>query len=127
MIDQLFKPPMPKYMYQQTSIFRDFPFSLSLPASDVYTSWMSQSDESVLIQGVIECLIPKDNGWIILDYKTDHTEQKTKEELIERYNVQMNLYKRAVETILRQPVKDIYLYFFSGSLTLKIPHPQLTL
>src|SRR5699024_6994062 len=126
-IEQFFKTPIAKYMCQQTSIYREVPFSLSLPASDVYTSWMSQSDESVLIQGVIDCLIPKDDGWIILDYKTDDTEQKTKEELIERYNVQMNLYKRAVETILRQPVKDIYLYFFSGSLTLKIHHPQLTL
>lgn len=125
-IEQFYHTPIAQYMIKQPNIHREIPFSLSVPASHVYASWSSKSDEPVLIQGVIDCLIPADDGgWIILDYKTDTIDgpvtEDVKENLIQRYDVQMKLYKTAIETIWKQPVKDIYLYFFSKSLTLQVP------
>jgi len=52
-------------------------------------------------------------GYILLDYKTDRIEPGAGEVLKERYSVQMMLYARAVETILRKPVFEKYLYSFS--------------
>ena len=124
-IEQFYQSDLANYMFQQSTIHREVPFSLSLPASEIYPTWENDVDEYVLIQGVIDCLIPKADGWIILDYKTDAIYEPVDDQLVnklsDRYRVQMNLYKRAIETIWRQPVKEIYLYFFNRSLTIKMP------
>ncbi|RKQ31304.1 helicase-exonuclease AddAB subunit AddA [Oceanobacillus halophilus] len=112
-------------MKESTSIRREVPFSLTLPASDVYAAW-SSTEERVLIQGVIDCLIPWEDGWIILDYKTDailedSISEDLKQKLIKRYETQMDLYRHAIEAIWKQPVKETYLYFFSKQLLVEVP------
>ncbi|GGB39543.1 ATP-dependent helicase/nuclease subunit A [Lentibacillus populi] len=124
-IAQFFTTEIGKYMLSTPELYREVPFSLSLPASQVYPDWSSETDEHVLVQGVIDCIIPKDDGWIILDYKTDAidgevTEQVTSK-LKKRYMTQMNLYRQAIETIWHQPVKETYLYFFAKQLVVKVP------
>src|SRR5699024_4684872 len=102
----------------------------TISASDVYQSWPNKIDEQVLIQGVIDCLIPKEDGWIILDYKTDSIHEKmtvkVKERLITRYETQMDLYRQAIEFIWKQPVKKTYLYFLSQQLILEVPRVNVT-
>lgn len=106
-------------------VYREVPFSLTLPASDVYAKWESDTEEQVLIQGVIDCLIPKDGGWMILDYKTDtisgEATEEVKEKLITRYATQMELYRRAVRQIWREPVKETHLYFFAKQIAIEVP------
>ncbi|PAV29247.1 helicase-exonuclease AddAB subunit AddA [Virgibacillus profundi] len=125
-IEQFFKTDIAAYMMEEvSSLNREVPFSLSLPASEVYASWTGDTDESVLIQGVIDCIIPKDDGWIILDYKTDAINEdvtdEVKEKMIKRYKTQMELYRYAIETIWKQPVKETYLYFFTKQLIVEVP------
>lgn len=124
-IEQFLKSDIATYMMEQSHFYRELPFSLTLPAHEVYASWQSDIEEQVLIQGVLDCVIPKDNGWIILDYKTDAIEgevdEKIKNQLIKRYEIQLGLYKKAVETIWKQPVEKMYLYFFSKQLLISVP------
>ncbi|MGY0692828.1 helicase-exonuclease AddAB subunit AddA [Virgibacillus sp. FSP13] len=124
-IAQFFTTEIGQYILSVTKHHREVPFSLSLPASTVYASWTSETDEQVLVQGVIDCIIPKDDGWIILDYKTDAIDgdvtEQVKAKLMKRYATQMNLYRQAIETIWKQPVKETYLYFFDKQLVLKVP------
>lgn len=114
-----------KYMMSLSTFHRELPFSLTLPAQDVYANWSGKVNEQVLIQGVLDCVIPWEDGWIILDYKTDAIDetidQDLKDKLIKRYDTQMKLYKRAIETIWKQPVKATYLYFFSKELLIQVP------
>lgn len=123
-IESFFKTDIAKYIMEKESVYREVPFSVSLPASDVYASWTSKKEERILIQGVIDCLVPFDDGWIIVDYKTDalpeNVTQAVKNKLIKRYAVQMELYARAVEMIWKQPIKKTYLYFFSKQLMLEV-------
>ncbi|MHA6251666.1 helicase-exonuclease AddAB subunit AddA [Oceanobacillus sp. CAU 1775] len=120
-----YQTPVAKYIREQKEVYRELPFSLTLKAEEIYPDFSGDKEEEVLIQGVIDCLIPKDDGWIILDYKTDTiTEEitpKLEEKLIKRYQVQLALYKEAIEKIWKQPVKDTYLYFFSKQLLVKVP------
>lgn len=106
-------------------VYREVPFSLTLPASDVYATWTSDTEEQVLIQGVIDCLIPHEDGWMILDYKTDAIDgevtDQVKEKLKKKYETQMELYSRAIKQILRQPVKETHLYFFAKQLVVRVP------
>lgn len=116
-------------MKNTASVRREVPFSLTLPASQVYAAWTSKEEEQVLIQGIVDCLIQEEDGWIILDYKTDtimeEVTDRTIEKLIQRYHVQVNLYRHAVEQIWKQPVKAAYLYFFSKKLLLEVPIESL--
>ncbi|MDI3409633.1 PD-(D/E)XK nuclease family protein [Bacillus sonorensis] len=99
---------------------REVPFNMTLPAQDVYPG-MNTADEPVLIQGIIDCLFETDDGFYLLDYKTDRIHGKFRSGfegaepiLRKRYETQINLYARAVETMLKTPLKGKALYFFDG-------------
>lgn len=113
------------YMMSVSTVYRELPFSLTLPAKDIYSTWQSETNEHVLVQGILDCVIPTEEGWVILDYKTDAIDkevtEKMREELIKRYETQLALYKRAVESIWKEPVKGMYLYFFSKQLLIDVP------
>src|SRR5699024_1565211 len=70
-IEYFYKTNIAEEMMETDTLYREVPFSFSLPASEVYASWENDTDEQVLIQGVIDCLIPVEGGWILVDYKTD--------------------------------------------------------
>jgi len=106
-------------------IQREIPFSYTVDAQTLYTNSAKLNDEKVLIQGVIDCIAFTDEGIILLDYKTDAIrEREITDELIEqltdRYEIQMSLYKQALENILQREVVATYLYFFSKQLTIKV-------
>lgn len=123
-IEFFLKTDIANYMKEHT-FHRELPFSLSLPADEVYASWQSDTEEQVLIQGVLDCVIPTEGGWMILDYKTDAIQEemdsRVEDALIKRYETQMKLYKRAIESIWGQPVVEIYLYFFAKQLLINVP------
>jgi len=125
-IEQFFQTDIAQKMIANAaSIYREVPFNLTLPASSVYASWENETEESVLIQGVIDCVIPSEDGWIILDYKTDTIEEAVtdalKEKLLKRYETQLYLYRYALRTIWKQPVESTYLYFFANQLVVEVP------
>src|SRR5690625_1543198 len=124
-IEAFYETEIAQMMINAETVYREVPFSLSLSANEVYASWTSDTDEKVLIQGVIDCLIPVEDGWIILDYKTDaipdDVTEEVKERLRNRYQTQMELYRHAIETIWKQPVQATYLYFFAKQLVLHVP------
>ncbi|MYL42787.1 helicase-exonuclease AddAB subunit AddA [Virgibacillus salexigens] len=125
-IEQFYDTELAEYMREVPNLYREVPFSLALPASEVYPSWQSNQEENVLIQGVIDGIIPKDEGWIIIDYKTDAIEEawteETKQKMLDRYYTQMKLYRYAIEVIWKQPVKATYLYFFAKNALVEVPN-----
>ena len=72
---------------------------------------MGDSDETVLIQGVIDAYIDTKGGIILVDYKTDNV--KSAETLISRYKVQLELYKKSLEMSTGKNVSEIFIYSFA--------------
>lgn len=73
-----------------------------------YTS-IEENGETVLVQGIIDCyFIDSEDKLVLLDYKTDHVESE--QELINRYNVQLEIYKDALEKALGRKVAETYIY-----------------
>ncbi|QDP39754.1 helicase-exonuclease AddAB subunit AddA [Radiobacillus deserti] len=109
---------------QAEEVHREIPFSFVLPAHEVYADWQGETDEQVLIQGVIDCAIPHQDGWMIIDYKTDAMPNQITDSVIQkygnRYETQLTLYGRALEEIWRKPVYEKYLYFFNGPFQVKM-------
>lgn len=67
---------------------------------------------SSLIQGVIDMYVnTKDNKHVIIDFKTDRVENEY--ELIDRYSVQLKVYKKALEIAYGIKVDNMYIYSFS--------------
>ncbi|PIB40229.1 hypothetical protein AOA59_29530, partial [Pseudomonas sp. 2822-15] len=77
---------------------------------------------------VIDCVFQDIDGKkIILDYKTDTIEgryqggfDEAKDELRERYKLQLSLYRKALESIWEEPIDEAYLFFFDGAHVMKI-------
>jgi len=101
-------------------IKREIPFSYGLKADELYESIQDLTEEVVLVQGVIDCLFEDEQGFVLLDYKTDSISGRFKsvEEAIptleKRYRVQIELYAQAIEKIFNKKLTEKYLYFFDG-------------
>ena len=85
---------------------REKPFYITIPASELYGNNLQ---EEILVQGIIDLFyINSQDELILVDYKTDHI--TSKEELIQKYKKQLELYKRALEEALDKKVSKIYIY-----------------
>ena len=77
-----------------------------LPASEIYGS---DAKEKILVQGIIDLYyINKNDELILLDYKTDFVKEET--DLIDKYKIQLDIYKRALEYSLKRKVDKVYIY-----------------
>lgn len=123
-IVQFFQTDIGKRMQKADRIQREVPFSYALPAEELYDE---AKGEQVLIQGVIDCLFEDEDGYVLLDYKTDAIQGKfaggfsqAMPILAERYRVQLDLYGKAIEKITKKPLSDKVLYFFDGGHVLEM-------
>ncbi|MDD6039254.1 MAG: helicase-exonuclease AddAB subunit AddA [bacterium] len=90
-------------------LFREQPFVMGLPANE--TDATIQSEELVLVQGIIDLYFEDTDGQLVLlDYKTDAVSEA--KQLIERYQTQMNLYAKALEKATGKRVKEKFIYAF---------------
>ncbi|MBP3703322.1 MAG: PD-(D/E)XK nuclease family protein, partial [Lachnospiraceae bacterium] len=70
-------------------------------------------DETVLVQGIIDGFFEENGELVLMDYKTDALPASREQILRNRYHVQMDFYKRALESITGKRVKETFLYSFS--------------
>ncbi|MEH7073667.1 helicase-exonuclease AddAB subunit AddA [Neobacillus drentensis] len=126
LIVQFFHSDLGLRYFKAKTINREVPFTLSLPARDVYPDWKDE-DESVFVQGIIDCIFEDEHGLVLVDYKSDRISdrykggfEQAKSILEDRYKVQINLYTRAIEQIWKRKVTERYLFFFDGAHILRI-------
>ena len=83
-----------KRMFLSPQVQREWAFNLA-------------GENNTLVQGVIDLCFLEGGKWVLVDYKTDHAEP---EEILERYRLQMQWYRKALEQITGLPVKETYLF-----------------
>ena len=96
-------------------LYKEQPFVLGLPANRLKPEF--PPEETVLIQGIIDVFFEEEDGFVVLDYKTDAVEKA--EELVKRYQVQLAYYSEALTQIFgggkdgsAKPVKEQIIYSF---------------
>ncbi|MNT06475.1 ATP-dependent helicase/nuclease subunit A [compost metagenome] len=95
-----------KNMQDAKLVEREKPFYMNIPARDIYKI---DVEENILTQGILDVYyIDKNDNLILLDYKTDYVQNE--EELKNKYKLQLELYKRALEDALNRRVSKTYLY-----------------
>jgi ATP-dependent helicase/nuclease subunit A len=68
--------------------------------------------ESIIIRGIIDCLLELDTGLVVLDYKTDRlADEAALRERVATYSVQLQLYAQAAAQIFARPVTRAALVF----------------
>ena len=93
-------------MKQAKEVHKEKPFYITLPAKEVYEQ---EAPENVLVQGIIDLYyINKNDELILVDYKTDFVQLE--EELVNKYRVQLELYKKALEEALNRKVVHTWIY-----------------
>lgn len=96
-------------------IWRELPFTVALPCRELYPRLDAEQagEESIILQGIIDCLLDEPDGLVIIDYKSDYLTAGQAAEFVRRHSAQLQLYARAVSEITGRPVKEKILYSFT--------------
>ena len=95
-LNSFFKHTIYLEIKNSTQMYREAPFTLNLKVNELYDITEHElCDETMLVQGKIDCFFRNAAGeYVVLDFKTDKV--KNMEELVSRYSLQLEYYKRAV-------------------------------
>ena len=121
-IRRLFASRIGQRIMNADRLRREFKFSLLCPAEKFFPGG---EGESVLLQGVIDCMIEENGEITIIDYKTDRVRGS---ELIERakgYEKQLEAYAYAAQRMTGKPVRECVLYFLYSGETVELPAARM--
>ncbi len=103
-------------MNSADKILREPRFIYEMPISELDSS--VESDETVTVQGIADCVIFKDGKITVIDYKTDRVSDP--QILIDRYSKQLNLYATAMKNTYKLDIDGCYIYSFELNRTIRI-------
>ena len=84
-------------------IHKEEPFYINIDANTIFDD--AEEGETILVQGIIDLYyIDKEGKLILVDYKTDYVPDGDISKLEEKYKVQLDLYKKALEDALGRKV-----------------------
>ena len=93
---------------QAKVIEKEKAFCIKIKAKELFEE---ANEEYILVQGIIDLYAIFEDGKIMLiDYKTDFVEDGKEELLVNKYQNQLNIYKKALEEALDKKVEDVYIY-----------------
>ena len=95
-----------KQAHSRGELFREQKFLLGKKACEVNPN--TDSEELVVIQGIIDVCFIENGRYYVVDYKTDKVRKM--EQLYDKYSVQLDYYKEAIEQITGKKVEDEIIY-----------------
>ena len=100
---------------------REWPFNLRMRISEALTQEEADGfdDEEILVQGAIDCCFMENGKWVLLDYKTDRSDDAAA--LTVRYCSQLRMYALALERITGTEVAEIRLCLLRAGESILIP------
>ncbi len=119
-LSSFFESSLFKRILKADSVFREYKFTVGVDSGQFGGS--RYADDTVVLQGIADCVIIEGNCATIIDYKTDYV--KTPNELLERYSMQLSIYKSAIEKMLSIPVKQCLIYSFCLSCEIEVETEQ---
>ncbi|RGD94511.1 helicase-exonuclease AddAB subunit AddA [Clostridium sp. AM25-23AC] len=93
-------------------------FVVGIPAREMDKA---DSDALILLQGIIDAWFEEDDGLVLVDYKTDRVKEGGENILLDRYQIQLFYYAKALTQITGKKVKEAVIY--SLALQKEIPVP----
>lgn len=105
-IAAFFASPTGARLLNAREIHREWPFNVLLKAREALTPPEAGpfGEEELMVQGTIDCCFLEDGEWILLDFKTDRSDDR--EALRQRYREQLGFYALALERLTGRPVRE---------------------
>ncbi|MEG1500932.1 MAG: 3'-5' exonuclease, partial [Clostridiales bacterium] len=98
-------------------IERERTFTYRLPGKFLIEE--AQEDDFLIVQGMVDLAFYEDGAWVLLDYKTGGL-SLSEAQILESYQNQLLLYKKALEDIWLAPVQEAYLYMLDDGRIIKM-------
>lgn len=109
------------YAQEQGFLKREQPFVFGVSADELDKKW--PGEETVLVQGIIDAYFYEEDEIVLVDYKTDRVSRiNGEEELVKRYQVQLEQYAQALEKLTGKPVKEKIIYSFTLNKEISVVH-----
>ncbi|MBR5782944.1 MAG: helicase-exonuclease AddAB subunit AddA [Clostridia bacterium] len=107
-IEGFVRQPLFRDMITADVLEKEKRFFFSLPADRLFAG--CGETEPILLQGVLDCFYEKNGQLIIVDYKTDRLSDP--KQFVERYGLQLRLYRYALKQIYGKKADKLYIYSF---------------
>ncbi len=91
---------------------REVAFNLKIKAGELLDRSYEQ-EEDLLLQGVIDLFFEEEGQLVLVDYKSGYSGWDPSD-AVEAYGLQINLYRKALESIYGKKVKSAYLYMLNS-------------
>lgn len=97
-------------MLASPRVERELAFNHRVKANSVFDA---DTDETLLLQGIIDCCFIEGGEWVLIDYKTDYVPNGRAKEVAMSHAKQLRLYKSALEELTGIPVKECWIHLLS--------------
>ena len=106
-IAAFFASPLGRRLLASETVRRELEFNYRVSARHLLGA---DTDEPILLQGVIDCCFLEEGAWVLLDYKTDFVPPGTTlEEAAAKHARQLTLYAEALAALTATPVREAYI------------------
>ncbi len=107
-LKNFFESELLERILKADKIMREYKFMTGIDSKQFGGSALA--GDKVVLQGIADCVIIEGGTATIIDYKTDFV--KDESELVDRYGMQLAIYKGAIEKLLGIKVSECLIYSF---------------
>ncbi|MGL5755106.1 MAG: helicase-exonuclease AddAB subunit AddA [Paraclostridium sp.] len=115
---KFFKSNLGKRMTTSHFLKREQAFYLQLNIKDVFDfeddEKKLENDDTLMVRGIIDAYFEENDEIVIIDYKTDFVNEENREDVINRYTKQLEIYSKALNQLTGKLVKEAYIYLFGS-------------
>ena len=113
-VKRFFRSELYERMKRSGDIKRELQFMVKASDAGLDEKYGDMISPDGMLQGVCDCVFTEDDGYVLVDYKTDNFGSADE---LDKYAVQLELYKAALDLILPKPVKACCIYSFKLGVT----------
>lgn len=99
-------------------LYKEQRFVIKRPAKELISSYEGMED--ILVQGIFDAYFEEDEKVVLIDYKTDYVPDNDDNYLKQKYEIQLASYEKALRQLTGKEIKDIYIYSFYMSKSIKL-------
>lgn len=89
---------------------RELPFVMDISSEEAYLKDFNNG--SLLVNGIIDMFFEEANSFVLVDFKSDYINKKEIDKFREKYRIQLEIYKKAIERSYGKKVKECLIYSF---------------
>ena len=119
-IYKFFKSELGTRMKNADFVGREKAFYTEINMKNLFAKEGINYDESIMLRGIIDAYFEENGEIVLLDYKTDFVNEENREEVVDRYRKQLEIYAKVIEEITDKKVKEQYIYLFGVDESVRI-------